>query len=188
MASHEQRLSLKSGEAETLSVTWPPLSSAQHNVWLIAALKLRIWSSWKALWTRHTQQHISSQSCTKEEKECTDAGELSSWISGWVFFPFILLSTACLILIKPILHSCLFVFHWIGWRYLLHSLTLREQAKSFQFKCKTVNFGHIIMFLIWKKWEKGNKERCTNSPSVFLWKNCSANLTSPKDSGVETPG
>lgn len=43
-----------------------------------------------------------NQSFTKAEKQ--NAAELSSWISGR-FFPFIFLSTACQIGIKPILHS-----------------------------------------------------------------------------------
>lgn len=95
------------------SVTWPPLSSGQHNVWLISVLQLHIWSLWKALSTRRPQQHISSQSKLhkRKEKESADAVELSSWISGKVFFffslPFIILLTAFLIPIKPILHSCL---------------------------------------------------------------------------------
>lgn len=112
------------------SVTWPPLSSGQHNVWLISVLQLHIWSLWKALSTRRPQQHISSQSKLhkRKKKESADAVELSSWISGKVFFFF-----------PPLYHpvdsfsdsykthpTLVSVFHWIGWRYLLYWLTLRN--------------------------------------------------------------
>lgn len=54
---------------------------------------------------------LTIKASQKKEKESADAVELSSWISGKVFFffplPFIILLTAFLIPIKPILHSCL---------------------------------------------------------------------------------
>lgn len=102
---HEWRLSHKSEEVEALSVTWPLLSSGQHNAWLIAALKtphLKLEKS--ALDETYTVAYfLTIKAFTKGEKESADAWELSSWIS--VFF-LILLSTACLIFRKSILHSC----------------------------------------------------------------------------------
>lgn len=139
--------------------------------------KLHIWSSWKGR-DIHSSIFPHNQSFTKEEKESADAGELSSWISGRVFFFFfILLSTACLILIKPILHSCLFVFHWIGWRYLLHSLTLRNKLRVFNSsqisRVMPSTLGKSLLFLIRRrnKWKICNKKgRHTNCLCFFHWK------------------
>lgn len=142
--------------------------------------KLHIWSSWKGR-DIHSSIFPHNQSFTKEEKESADAGELSSWISGRIFFSFILLSTACLILIKPILHSCLFVFHCIGWRYLLHSLTLRNKLRSDAF-----NFRQILI-LSQRRGEinrkSGGKKR--EDAQTLFPEIPSAKLTSPEDSTVE---
>ena len=47
--------------------------------------KLHIWSSWKGR-DIHSSIFPHNQSFTKEEEESADAGELSSWISGRIFF------------------------------------------------------------------------------------------------------
>lgn len=96
--------------------------------------------------TSHPQQHISSQSRLYKGRK----GERRRWrvilMNIWqqlFFFPFILLLTACLILIKPILHSRLSDFHWIGWRYLLHSLTLRNKLRVFNTQISRVNYSTL---------------------------------------------
>lgn len=72
---------------------------------------------------------LTIKASQKKEKESADAVELSSWISGKVFFFFF----------PPLYHpvdsfsdsykthpTLVSVFHWIGWRYLLYWLTLRN--------------------------------------------------------------
>lgn len=70
---------------------------------------------------------LTIKASQKKEKESADAVELSSWISGKGFF------------FPPLYHpvdsfsdsykthpTLVSVFHWIGWRYLLYWLTLRN--------------------------------------------------------------
>lgn len=70
---------------------------------------------------------LTIKASQKKEKESANAVELSSWISGKVFF------------FPPLYHpvdsfsdsykthpTLVSVFHWIGWRYLLYWLTLRN--------------------------------------------------------------
>lgn len=99
---------------------------------------LRRWnfrSSWKAFLDKtSTAAYFFTIKALQRKKR--RAQTLESYphesLAGLFFFSFFILPpTACLILIKPIRHSCLFVFHWIGWRYLIHSLTLRNKLKSF---------------------------------------------------------
>lgn len=125
-----------------VSVTWPPLSSGLHNLWLIAAP--HIWSSWKGR-AIHSSIFPHNQGFTKEEKESADAGELSSWISGSVFFPSLYPPVDSLsdsYKTYPSLTSVRLSLNWLEISSPL--IDLEKQTKSFQhihFKSELFNFG-----------------------------------------------
>lgn len=64
----------------------------------------------------------------KKQKAQTLESYPHEYLPAFFFSPFILLLTACLILIKPILHSRLFDVHWMGCRYLQWPWAANEKA------------------------------------------------------------
>lgn len=102
-------------EKWALSVTWPVLSPGRLVLHSPTYLEPTERMS-------HSRQHISSQSRPHKGRKGKHRRRrliLVNICRLFFFFfspPFILLLTACLILIKPILHSRRFDFHWIDWR------------------------------------------------------------------------
>lgn len=151
MAWHERRLSHKSEAAETLSVTWPPLSSGRHNVWLIAALKTPYLELMKR--TRHPQQHIFSQSKLYKGRK----GEHRRWrvilMNIWQGFFFLLLyppvdslsdfyknpsfTHVCLSFIE--LAGDIFSTHW-PWERVFNSTQHNFQERSIQLQANLYDF------------------------------------------------
>lgn len=142
---HEQRRSFWSGDV----ATWRPVSSRRCSVWLSAALNLQMWSSWKALWTRHPQQHIFSQSKLDKGRK----GERRRWrvilMNLWQFFfsPFILLSAACLILIKPIPQSCLSFIELAGDIFSTHW----PWERKFRSEASSLGLSFVLFFCMKEK-------------------------------------
>lgn len=114
-------------------------------------------SSWKAFLDKTSTAAyfftIKALQRKKRKAQTTESYPHES-LAGLFFSFFILPPTACLILIKPIRHSCLFVFHWIGWRYLIHSLTLRNKLRVFKSSCiLTIQLKANISFFFLHKGE-----------------------------------
>lgn len=174
MVWHEEHLPHKSEGPKTLSPGLPYLlantMSDSLQLW-----KLHIWSSWKGR-DIHSSIFPHNQSFTKEEKESADAGELSSWISGRVFFFFLYPPVDSLSDSYKTHPSLVSVFHWIGWRYLLHSLTLRNKLRrvssSSQIsRAKHSNLGNSLFFSTQSrnKWKISPKKgRCKNCMCLSL--------------------
>lgn len=133
MAWHEEFLSHESDGAETLSVTWPSLSSGQHNVWLTAALKNSTFWAHEKDETSTAAYSLTIKALQRKKRRAqTLESYPHEYLAGFFFFfVFILLSTACLILIKPILH-CVSVCLSLNWLEISSPLIdLEKQTKSF---------------------------------------------------------
>ena len=192
MAWHEEPLSHVSGGAGTLSVTWPPLSSGQHNVWLIAALKNSTFGAHEKDETSTAAYFLTIKALQRKKRKAqTPESYPHEYLAGFFFFlypPVDSLSDSYKT--HPSLMSVCLSLYWLEISSPL--IDLEKQTKSF------LQISWVMRSTLSKSWffflsqrrgeingKSGDKKKKREDAQTLFPEIPSAKLTSPEDSAVE---